>query len=72
MKIILLLLCLSCLASCTINRYLPAPTTTVVTSSGTFVTFTNRAGNWLITDTSKVRDTFGYRINVVSVELKRN
>lgn len=69
MKTILLILCLLCLASCTVNRYLPQPNTVKVTNSGTFVTFSNRPGNWIITDTSKVKDSFGYRINVVSVNL---
>lgn len=72
MKTILLLLCLSCFASCTINRYLPQPSTTIVTSAGTFVTFTNRTGNWLIIDTAKQMDPNGFRITVVPVQIKRN
>ena len=72
MKTILLLLCLTLFASCTINRYLPNPTTTIVTPAGTFVTFSTRTGNWIIIDTAKTMDPFGYRITVVPIKLKRN
>lgn len=71
MKTILLLLCVI-FASCTVNRYLPNPTIINVTPAGTIVTFPNRIDNYIIIDTAKVKDSRGYRINVVSIELKRN